>query len=396
MRLLLHWRLKPWTFALLIVLLLILISATAFAYIEVQRPQISVIPRPTGPYAVGRMEYDWSDQSRTDSLAPKAGTKRELVIWAWYPARRTASATLVPYMPPKWQQLSDQQHQSSGTVQTNSIAAPPLAPGTARYPVLIFEPGMGNSPLEYTTMMEDLASHGYVIFAITPTYSSNVVVFPDGRVANATPAGKLESVEKQQSATNRLVQIWSQDVAFVMDQLGRLNAAPGNLWSQRLDLAHFGVFGHSFGGATAAQVCLIDARCNAGINLDGDMAGDVVQKGLTTPFMVIQHDMGTCSDAECRTFQHDVHALLHRIPRGAGYHLSIQGTEHFNFSDYAVLSESQSLRALGLLGSIDGLRGLQIVRAYTRAFFDRYLKKIPSPLLQGPSSVYPEGQFIAP
>ena len=389
-----RWRLKRWTWILLLLLLLMLISAFGLAYMESQRHQTSLLPTPTGSYAVGRMEYDWTDQSRTDPFAPHTGTKRELVVWAWYPARRVPDARVAPYLPQQWYQLSNQQQKSSEFIRTNSSDGVSLASDAARYPVLIFEPGLGNLPTQYTTLIEDLASHGYVIFAITPTYSSDVVVFPDGRVVNATSAGKLETNENPQAAANRLVGIWLQDVIFVMNQLDRLNTAAGNQWSQRLDLARLGVFGHSFGGATAAQVCLIDARCKAGINLDGDLAGDVVHRGLTAPFMVIQHDMGSCSDADCRSFQHDIHAILHSIPQGASYHLSIQGTEHFNFSDLAVLPASQDLRFLGLMGTIDGERGLQITRAYIRAFFDRYLNKTSSPLLRGPSSDYPEVQFL--
>jgi hypothetical protein len=74
----------------------------------------------------------------------------------------------------------------------------------------------------------------------------------------------------------------------------------------------------------------------------------------------------------------------------------MQGTEHFNFSDYAVHSLPLGLRALGLLGSIDGQRGLQITRAYVRAFFDTYLNNTPSPLLRGSASAYPEVQFYIP
>ena len=391
-----RWRLKRWTVILLLLLLLILISASSFAYIESQSHQTLVLPTPTGPYAVGRMEYDWTDQSRTDPLAPRAGTKRELVVWAWYPARHVSDASFAPYLPQKWEQLSDQQRNNSESIQTNSIDGAPLAPGATRYPVLIFEPGLGDLPTQYTTLIEDLASHGYIIFAITPTYSSNVVVFPDGRVVNATSAGKLGTSENPQTAASRLVGIWSQDVIFVMNQLGRLSTTPGNQWSQRLDLTRLGVFGHSLGGATAAQVCLIDARCKAGINIDGALAGDVVQKGLITPFMVIQHDMGSCSDTDCRSFQHDVHAILHTIPQGESYHLSVQGTEHFNFSDLAILPASQDLRFLGDLGNINGERGLQITRAYVLAFFDRYLNRTPSSLLQGPSGVYEEVQFFTP
>jgi predicted dienelactone hydrolase len=163
---------------------------------------------------------------------------------------------------------------------------------------------------------------------------------------------------------------------------------------QRL-LARLGIFGHSFGGATAAQVCHMDTRCKAGINIDGDFAGDVVQAGLDKPFMVIQHDMGTCSDSACRSFQHDIQAVLRTVPRGASYHISIKDTKHFNFTDYAI-HFSPLLHVLGLLGSIDGQRGLQITRAYVRAFFDTYLNNTPSPLLRDSASAYPEVQFYTP
>jgi predicted dienelactone hydrolase len=390
---------------ILLILLLILVIATisGVAFVEIRRHQALILPAPTGSYAVGRMEYDWTDQERTDPLAPHAGMKRELVVWAWYPARRVSGAEVAPYLPPKWAQLSDQQHgflgqqliQSSDSIQAHSFDNAPLATASARYPVLIFEPGLGNIPTQYTTLLEDLASHGYIIFAITPTYSSDVVVFPNGREALATPAGQLpETSTNLQTAGNQLVTVWAQDVIFVMNQLDRLNATPGTMWSQRLDLARLGVFGHSLGGATAALVCQMDARCKAGIDLDGDLFGDVVQTGLDKPFMVIQSDPGSCSNSDCRSFQHEVQAILRTVPRGASYHLGIKGTEHFNFSDYAVYFSPA--RVLGLLGSIDGVRGLQITRTYVRAFFDTYLNKTPSPLLRGPASTYPEVQFFTP
>lgn len=397
-------RLKRLTRIFLILLLVLaFITISGVAFVEIQHHQTLVLPAPTGPYAVGRTEYDWTDQARNDPLAPRAGTKRELVVWAWYPAERVPGARPVSYLPAKWGQLSDQQHgfigqqiiQSNASIQPHSISPAPLTTGAAHYPVLIFEPGMGNIPTQYTTLIEDLASHGYIIFAITPTYSSDVVVFPDGRVANATPAGKLGDAANLQATGNQLIQVWAQDVIFVMNQLERLNAAPGGMFSEHLDLARLGIFGHSFGGATAAQVCHIDTRCKAGIDMDGDLFGNVVQKGLAKPFMVIQSDMGTCSDPNCYSFQREVQAILRPVPRGDSYHISIKDTRHFNFSDYATYPLPLFLRALGVLGSIDGVRGLQITRAYVRAFFDTYLNGTPSPLLQGPASAYPEVQFMA-
>ena len=389
---------------LIFLLVIVVIITSGIVVIEIQRHQTVMLPTPTGPYAVGRMEYDWTDQSRTDTLAPHAGMKRELLVWAWYPATRIPGAQPVSYLPLKWGQLIDQQRgfigqqllRSSSTIKTHSLDHAPLATNATRYPVLIFEPGLGNIPTQYTTLIEDIVSHGYVVFAITPTYSSDTVVFPDGRVADATPAGKPEDNANLQVAGNRLIKVWSQDEIFVMNQLTRLNAVSGNIFSGHLDLTRLGIFGHSFGGATAAQVCHMDARCKAGIDIDGDLFGDVVQTGLDKPFMVIQHDISACSDTGCRSFQQEIQATLRTVPRGASYNISVKGTEHFNFSDYAV-GPSPVLHVLGVLGSIDGTRGLQITRAYVRAFFDTYLNNdTSSPLLQGPSSAYPEVRFYTP
>ena len=263
-----------------------------------------------------------------------------------------------------------------------------------RYPVLIFEPGLGTIPTHYSTMLEDLANHGYIIFAITPTFNSDVMVFPDGRVAEATPAGSLDNVANLQAAGNRLVTAWAQDVIFVMNQLDLLNAIPETMWSQGLDLARLGVFGHSFGGATAAQVCQMDARFKARIDIDGDLFGDVVLTGLEKPFQVIQSDKGSCSDSSCRSFQQEIQAILRTAPQGASYSINITGTKHFNFTDYAVAFSP--LRAFGLLSSIEGARGLEITRAYVAAFVDTYLNKMPSPLLQGEAPIYPEVHFSSP
>ncbi len=213
-------------------------------------------------------------------------------------------------------------------------------------------------------------------------------------MANATSTGNLDNAANLQAAGNWLVTVWAQDLIFIMNQLDRLNATPGNLWSQHLDLARLGVFGHSFGGATAALACQMDVRCKAGIDLDGALFGDVVQTGLAKPFMVIQSDPGSCSNSDCRSFQQEVQAVLRTVPRGASYNLGVKGIEHFNFSVYAVYFSPA--RTLGLLGSIDGIRGLQITRTYVRAFFDTYLNNTPSPLLRGPTSANPEVQFFPP
>src|SRR5437764_14150301 len=48
----------------------------------------STVLVPTGHYAIGRMEFDWVDESRSDPFALEA--KRELDTFLWYPAEKLA------------------------------------------------------------------------------------------------------------------------------------------------------------------------------------------------------------------------------------------------------------------------------------------------------------------
>jgi predicted dienelactone hydrolase len=75
------------------------------------------------------------------------------------------------------------------------------------------------------------------------------------------------------------------DTRFVLDRLATINRR--GRFAGRLDLAHIGMVGHSLGGATAAEVMLVDERVDAALNLDGLITPNVVRHGLDRPFMVI-------------------------------------------------------------------------------------------------------------
>src|SRR6266478_8431483 len=57
------------------------------------------LPTCTGAFAVGRAIYDWTDDANLDALAPVAGTKRELLVWIWYPAAPGQSGPADEYLP---------------------------------------------------------------------------------------------------------------------------------------------------------------------------------------------------------------------------------------------------------------------------------------------------------
>ena len=56
----------------------ILLFVAVFTYLRFERSTEVELPLPTGSFAVGRVIYDWRDDGAVDTLAPHAGTKREV------------------------------------------------------------------------------------------------------------------------------------------------------------------------------------------------------------------------------------------------------------------------------------------------------------------------------
>jgi predicted dienelactone hydrolase len=349
-----------------------------------RRPLALLVP--SGPYAVGRTAYDWVDESRSDPLADRAGEKRELPVWVWYPAEAGPGQT-AGYLPPAWLKAQDANaglgkyiESNYSSIQTHSHEGAPISGSQGAYPVIVMQPGMGPAPADYTSLAENLASHGYVVVGVNETYTSNLVVFPDGRAVPRTDKGTIpdsDSPAATDADAGRIGKVWAQDAVFMMDRLQSLNDDPSSFFHGRLDLAHLGLFGHSFGGATAAVVCKMDKRCKAGADLDGTLFSYQAAGMLQTPFLFMAEDK--CGK-NCDTMLANFSASQADV-----YYLSIDGTRHFNFSDLPLrlLPPARLLfRAAGYIGSIRPERGVEITNAYLVAFFDQYLKGEKSGLLR--------------
>lgn len=267
------------------------------------------------------------------------------------------------------------------------------------YPVVIMRAGGGALTTDFTTLAEDLASHGYVVVGFDAPYRTAVVVLPDGRVVERAPANNPEtlSADEQDRLIKKLLLIWSGDTQFVVDQLGRLNAAdPAGKFTGRLDMQRLGMFGHSFGGATALQFCHDDPRCKAGIDIDGDPFGGAVGEGITQPFFFLLSDHGDLSAPDTREVFAKIQSIYDRLPNGRLL-LTIPRTNHFSFSDQILLKSHYVIRLLELFhGGPDARRGLTITTAYVHTFFDVYLKNGSPSLLDNLRQACPEVQIPVP
>ncbi|HTF22413.1 MAG TPA: family membership [Candidatus Limnocylindria bacterium] len=366
------------------------------------------LPAPAGHFAVGRTTYAWVNNTRTDELAPSSGAKREVVVWIWYPSAAVTSAVPVEYLPAPWRSALAQHSgalmsqfftRDLSLVRAHSTSDPEVSPERPSYPVVIMRAGGGALTTDYTTLTEDLASHGYIVVGFDAPYRTFVVVLPDNRVVIRPPTNDPENLQADQAngLINRLLPMWSSDTAFVVTQLGHLNAAdPSGKFTGRLDMQRLGMFGHSFGGATALQFCHDDSRCKAGIDMDGAPFGSVVQEGLKQPFMFIFSDHSReLSDPASRQILADIQSIYGRLPSGRLL-ITIRRANHFSFSDQMLLKSHYVIGLLRLFGfsGLDGRRGLAITAEYVRTFFDVYLKDAPIALLNKPSQLYPEVQFV--
>ena len=366
------------------------------------------LPQPTGGFAVGRTILDWTDDSTPDALAPVPGTKRELLVWIWYPSAARPSVAADDYLPAPMREAAGPPRgplrlvtRDPSRVHGHSVRDADVSPRQRSYPVAILRAGASAGVASYSTLAEDLASHGYFVVGFDAPYRTGVVVFPDGRVMRRTPENNPElcrGQEERERCANRLLAAWSADIAFVLDRLQALDASdPSGRFTGRLDMTRVGVFGHSFGGATAAQFCHDDARCKAGIDVDGAPHGNVIRDGIRQPFMFLLSDHGDSSDPESRQIVADIQSIYGRLPPAGRFRIAIRGANHFLFSDDGALLKSDVIRGVlrlrGTLG-IDGRRQLAVTAYCVRSFFDAYLDGAANPPLQIASPLYPEVQVL--
>jgi predicted dienelactone hydrolase len=350
------------------------------------------LPTPSGPFPVGRVIYDWTDDQAFDALAPVPGTKREVSVWIWYPAQTGLADPVDDYMPAALRTAIDRWRGSLMTkfltrdlskVRPHALHNAEVSPELPSYPVVIMRAGASLEVVNYTSLAEDLASHGYIVVGIDAPYRTGVVAFPDGRVLERRPENNpelcFEKTGREQTACiNKILTAWTGDIGFVIDRLTQLYASDeSGKFAGRLDMTRVGIFGHSFGGAQAAQFCSQDPRCKAGIDIDGAPVGSVIQSGIHQPFMFLLSAQVELSDAESKQVKADIQTIYDRLPLDGRLFVEIAGANHFTFNDDgALLKSGIVLRALRLFGvlRIKGARQLAVTSFCLHSFFDVYLK----------------------
>lgn len=359
------------------------------------------IPAPAGPYRIGTQVRHIVDESRLDPFSDISGGARELMIQIWYPVEPSVRGEIAPYRDHRITRFKDAHF---ALVESHSVLGAQFAHSQGRYPVLLYAPSWNGVRTESTFQIEELASHGYVVVGMDHPYSSRITVFPDGRIARRKFVGEEDyssqaGLEAFIKTADQQVEIRARDASFVLDTLDRLNANdPQGLLTGRLDLDQVGIFGFSFGGSTAAEACRLDRRFKAGLDFDGMIAGESAKQGTVAPFFFMfqnsaygpETDLSRFDASKRREieFGREQEAQMKRsLSKYGGYWMEIPGITHLEFSDFPFYSP---LRFSGLpflsslqFSRMDPERTARTISRYTVAFFNKQVKRIEQPLLDG-------------
>ncbi|MFD8142840.1 alpha/beta hydrolase family protein [Streptomyces sp. NPDC059708] len=349
------------------------------------RPEL---PRPTGPFAVGRDTLHLVDGTRKDPWVPAAD--RELMVSLYYPAVAHTGAP-APYTTAAEARalLTDRGDlaryatpEQIAAVRTHAREGALPRTGHGRYPLIVLSPGFTLPRSSLTVLAEDLTSRGYVVAALDHAYESDGTTFPGGRLLGCTACEQVFP----DHALSRVSDARARDVTFLLDRL--TGDRPAWRHARLIDTRHIGMAGHSIGGASAAAAMAADPRVAAGVNLDGTFFAPLPETGLgKRPFLLLGGDPALLPPDLEDTSWADA------WPRMDGWKrwLTVTGMGHPGFTDWPVLTDQAG--APHPETPLSGTRSQQITRAYTGDFFDRHLKGLPAPRLDGPTAADPEVVF---
>lgn len=228
----------------------------------VSAPVLS-LPRPTGPFPVGVRSASVTDPARIDE---QTGRARRLPVRVWYPAQTQPAGPSAPYLSPAVQVVvQDALGLPPGWLDVDTHAAPDARSRRAIAGVILVQHGGGLLAAFQTGQVIELASRGFAVVTMDHPHESLVVEEPDGILIDGS------------DPESRPFQERIDDAAAVLGELPRLVPEAG----RRTTVA---MFGHSRGGAAAAEVMLHHPQVVAGVDLDGSPRGEVVAAGLDRPF----------------------------------------------------------------------------------------------------------------
>lgn len=336
------------------------------------------IQEPTGIYNVGTQIFEWIDVNREEWFSEKKDDKRKLVVQVWYPSIQEGyiKNPWIDYSPQRIDAIIEEYKiprflaRSVDRIYTDSyLDLEPVEDGY--FPIIIFSHGFEGWRSQNTTQIQELVSHGYIVFSVDHTYDALITIFEDGtHIKAAKKYCKGCKPEEFYKVFSPQINTRIEDIRFIIDQIEKIKS--GKIESNiapNLDMDRIGVFGHSFGGGTSLAVSILDERIKSCISLDGwytPVHPEIYNRGLSKPFL---HLGQTEWDVE------ENYKILDNIlslESDVAYKLSLNGAEHYDFTDSPHISNLAA--KFNLSSELDSNEILEVTNTTVLGFFDSYLK----------------------
>ena len=338
------------------------------------------LPLPGGPYVVGSTSCGLTDHDRTAHLSSE-DQGRVIIVKVWYPAdESTPQATQKEML---WHELRDDPNtpgmmklllRRTAKIATHSLVQPDFSTRISRPRILIYHHGMISFAAENTFLMEDLASHGYIVIALQhaaqlaelkalqgmqPNNIRKQQAQLENRIRKAVGENRAAlSKEYYQSAsnTNRIVAARAQDTGYVLDNVMEVLGAIPGIKDCDIPTEIVGIIGYSVGGAVATDFAKSDVRAAWVVNMDGGIYGEHRDQPLSSPCLMLYSAVNHGCNASALLTQHPATIICKTIDH----------TKHMNYHEIAMIYPS--LRWLGITGKADPLDVIKLRNQYIIEF----------------------------
>ncbi len=346
------------SFKNLIFLLFVVYSIPSFSYTK-SLDSVKLI-KPTGPYSIGTVIYEWTDTTRTIKLSENVTEKRKLIAQIWYPSENNKNGTLAPYSA-----VSKDYRQ----VMTNAFQRANFNSSISESNIIFISPGRGTERYMYTTIVEDLVSHGYTIVAVDmpqigyTIYSDGFIIKPSKEYK--PPRGMMAGpYEKVDTFFEQPTKVGYEDLKFVFSKLKDLNTYdPNNRFTNRLNIETIGIFGHSLGGRIAGEFTNRTPAVKAYASMEGIPPRKIRYKGmLDIPVMML------CSSGTWPYAKENYFSLINNRKQPV-YMVELPKFDHNSVTDNPYIFPEI------FKFEIDAVEALKTTRKILLSYFDGILKK---------------------
>lgn len=309
-------------------------------------PQFNPI-KPTGEYKVKTISYTLTDPVRLETFADQ-NENRKVTIQFWYP---------------------------DDTTET--------------YPLVVFSHGSFGFRGSNASTFKDLASNGYVVCSIDHTYHAFFTKQTDGKTIivnngflNDAIAATNDDFDTQTTynKTQEWLQVRMGDMNLVLNDIeDKVKKSNSDEVYHLINTDKIGLFGHSLGGATAAELGRERKDIDAAIVIDGTMLGEEVglQNGKVilndTPYpipLLNIYNETHFQDAKQNADTYD--NMVAAANAVDARQVVIHGSGHLNFTDLPLFSPFLA----GLLGTgeVDSRYCIETMNQIVLNYFNYYLK----------------------